>query len=74
MFRFRCLAKTTNEVSVVLSKHFKLDLLANASSQKNSESGNYTISDCSSLVKWFECSSMFRETWVQSQVASYQRL
>ena len=28
----------------------------------------------SSLAKWVECSPMFRETWVQSQVASYQKL
>ena len=27
-----------------------------------------------SLAKWVECSPMVRETWVQSQVASYQRL
>ena len=27
-----------------------------------------------SLVHWVECSPMVRETWVQSQVASYQRL
>ena len=26
------------------------------------------------LVKWVECSPMVRETWVRSQVASYQRL
>ena len=28
----------------------------------------------SSLVMWVECSSIIRETWVQSQVASYERL
>ena len=27
-----------------------------------------------SLAKWVECSPMVRETWVQSRVASYQRL
>ena len=27
-----------------------------------------------SLAKWVECSLMVRETWVQSQVTSYQRL
>ena len=27
-----------------------------------------------SLVQWVECSPMIREIWVQSQVASYQRL
>ena len=27
-----------------------------------------------SLSQWVECSPMIRETWVQSQVASYQRL
>ena len=26
------------------------------------------------LAKWLECSPMARETWVQSQVESYQRL
>ena len=26
------------------------------------------------LAKWIECSPMVQETWVQSQVASYQRL
>ena len=27
-----------------------------------------------SMVQWVECSAMIRETWVQSQVTSYQRL
>ena len=27
-----------------------------------------------SLAKWIECSPMVRETWVKSQVVSYQRL
>ena len=26
------------------------------------------------LARWFECSPMARENWVQSQVDSYQRL
>ena len=34
----------------------------------------YIYLHISSLVKWVECSPMVQETWVQSQVVSYQRL
>ena len=33
-----------------------------------------TVIITGSLTKWVECSPMVRETWIQSQVASYQRL
>ena len=34
----------------------------------------YVLHNNNTLVKWLECSPMARETWVQSQVESYQRL
>ena len=37
------------------------------------ESACIIIIITSSLAQWVECSPMIRETWVQSQVASYQR-
>ena len=49
------------------------------SKEKLTTAGNISISNISSettgsLAGWVECSPMVRETWVQSQVASYQRL
>ena len=34
----------------------------------------YMIASIGSLVQWLECSPMVRQSWVQSQVVSYQRL
>ena len=40
----------------------------------NTPSTHYRSYRCTGSPRWLECSPMAQETWVQSQVKSYQRL
>ena len=54
-----------------LTQHYKVRIKGKVEQSK--ENGAFVL-HLTTLAYWVECSSMGRETWIQSRVASYQRL